>query len=153
MDKYIIDACSLINAAKNYSLGKRTFRPIWEKIENMIEEGYLISSVEVREEIKDDDLVIWCGVNSKMFLPLTEAVQKKATEILREYPTMIKLKSVGNSSADPFLIATAIIEDAIVVTDESLGSEASRDYHIPNICHKFNIECISLNVFLDKILE
>ena len=153
MEKYAIDTCSLINAAKNYSLKKTTFNPIWEKVTDMIATGALISTSEVRDELKDDDLVEWSKRNDLLFLPLTEEIQKKATIILRDFPTLIKMKSTGNSNADPFLIATAEIEGATIVSDERLGDESTGDYHIPNVCRRYGIECITLGDFLDRILE
>lgn len=153
MERYAIDACSLINAAKNYSLKKSTFAPIWKKVTGMIAAGTLISTVEVRDELKDDDLVEWSKRNSQLFLPLTEEVQRKATAVLQDFPTMIKMKSTGNSNADPFLIATAALEGATIISDERLGDETSGDYHIPNVCRRYGIDCINLNDFLDRILE
>lgn len=153
MERYAIDTCALINASKNYSLKKTTFNPIWQKVTDMIAKGALISTSEVRDELKDDDLVEWSKKNDSLFLPLTEEVQKKVTDILHDFPTMIKLKSTGNSNADPFLIATAEIEGAIIVTDERLGDESTGDYHIPNVCRRYGIECITLNDFLDRILD
>ena len=153
MDRYAIDACSLINAAKNYNLKKSAFVPIWKKITEMIAAGTLISTIEVRDELKDDDLLEWTKRNDQLFLPLTEEVQRKATDILRDYPTMIKMKSSGNSNADPFLIATATIAGATVVSDERLGDESSGDYHIPNVCRRYGLACITLHDFLDRILE
>ena len=153
MEKYAIDACSLINAAKNYSLKKTTFSPIWEKITDLIETGILISTTEVQDELKDEDLVEWCKRHDSLFLPLTEEVQKKVVSVLRDFPTMIKMKSTGNSNADPFLIATALIESAIVVSDERPGDASTGDYHIPNVCREYDVECITLNEFLDRILE
>lgn len=153
MERYAIDTCALINASKNYSLKKTTFNPIWQKVTDMIAKGALISTSEVRDELKDDELVEWSKKNDLLFLPLTEEVQKKVTDILHDFPTMIKLKSTGNSNADPFLIATAEIEGAIIVTDERLGDESTGDYHIPNVCRRYGIECITLNDFLDRILD
>ena len=153
MERFAIDACSLINAAKNYSLKKSTFSPVWERVTDLISEGLLISTVEVKEELRDDDLVEWSKRNDQLFHPLTEEVQAKATDVLRDFPTMIKMKSTGNSNADPFLIATAVLEGAIVVSDERLGDETTGDYHIPNVCRRYGIECITLNDFLDRILE
>ena len=153
MKKYAIDSCSLINAAKYYNLRKSTFESIWEKLANMINSGELISTVEVKEELKDDELLEWIKVNNCMFIPLSEKIQKKATDILKEYPTLIKMKSSGNSNADPFLIATSIIENATIISDERKGDETSRDYHIPNVCEHYDIECITLQAFLDIIIE
>lgn len=153
MKKYAIDTCSLINAAKNYNPTKAFFAPLWKEITDMIAAGTLISSVEVRDEVKDEDLVKWCKQNDGLFLPLTEEIQRKTIIILRDFPTMIKMKSTGNSNADPFLIATAILENAIVVSDEQPGDESSGNYKLPNVCRKYGIECITLRDFLDTILE
>ena len=153
MKKYAIDTCSLINAAKNYNLTKSFFASLWQKITDMIEEGSLISSVEVRDEVKDEDLVKWCKRNDKLFLPLTEEIQRQTIAILRDFPTLIKMKSTGNSNADPFLIATAILTKATIVSDEQPGDESSANYKIPNVCRKYGIECITLRDFLDTILE
>ena len=153
MDKYAIDTCSLINVAKNYNMKKTIFFPIWAKMSEMITFGLLISTSEVRDELKDDDLVEWSKENKQLFLPLTEDIQKKTVDVLRDFPSMIKMKSTGNSNADPFLIATALIEKAIIISDERLGDESSGNYRIPNVCREYGIDCISLNDFLDRILE
>ena len=153
MKRYAIDACSLINAAKNYNLKKNVFIPIWETISEMIREGTLISTAEVRDELKDDDLIEWSKKNDQLFLPLTEEVQKRTIAILRDFPTLIKMKSTGNSNADPFLIATADIEGAAIISDERLGDESTGDFHIPNVCRKYGIECITLSDFLNNILK
>ncbi len=81
MERYAIDPCSLINAAKNYSMKKATFNSLWKKIAELIETGSLISTIEVKEELKDDDLVEWSKQNSQMFLPPREDIQRKATDI------------------------------------------------------------------------
>lgn len=153
MQRYAIDACSLINAYKNYNIKKTTFSPIWEMIEDMIDSRLLISTVEVQDELKDDDLTEWCKHHDKLFLPLTKEVQMKTIDILRDFPELIKMKSSGNSNADPFLIATAILENAVIVSDEGLGDEKTKNYQIPNVCKRYSIECIKLNEFLDRILE
>lgn len=153
MEKYAIDTCSLINASKNYNLNKKAFEHIWGRFHELIEMGCLISTSEVLDEIKDDDLAEWSKVHYSLFLPLTEAVQKKTSEILHDYPTIIKMKSTGNSNADPFLIATAILENATIVSDERVGDEKTHDFHIPNICKKYGIECITLTEFLNRVLE
>ena len=153
MKRYAIDACSLINAAKNYNLKKNVFIPIWKTISEMRREATLISTAEVRDELKDDDLIEWSKKNDQLFLPLTEEVQKRTMAILRDFPTLIKMKSTGNSNADPFLIATADIEGAAIISDERLGDESTGDFHIPNVCRKYGIECITLSDFLNNILK
>lgn len=56
---YIMDACALIDAAKEYKMSKKTFAPIWEAFDDLINSGQLITSSEIHDELKDDDLITW----------------------------------------------------------------------------------------------
>ena len=40
---YVIDACALIDAAKEYKMSKKTFAPIWEAFDELIKKGELIT--------------------------------------------------------------------------------------------------------------
>ena len=146
MRKYVIDACSLINASKNYNMSKKTFARIWEILDTLVANGGLISNSEILDELKDDDISAWGKAHKEAFLPLTYEVQKKTTEILAKYPDMIKITTRGSSNADPFLIATAILENGIVVTDEGTSG-------IPRICNLEGVSWMNLTSFLNEILE
>ena len=102
MDKivYAIDASSLIEAAKNYNLKLSVFKPIWDKLAEMFEEGTLISSIEIFEELKDDDLVEWIKPYKKCFINLTQSIQQNVTEVLRENSRLINLKTNKKSSSN-----------------------------------------------------
>lgn len=145
---YVIDACSLINAAHNYNMRKKAFSHIWETFERKIESGELISSFEILEELKDADLAKWARNHKKAFIPLNREVQLKAKEILEKYPAVIKMRSSKNSNGDPFLIATASLYDGIIVTDEGIKVNG-----IPYVCQGLGIEYINLSTYLDRILE
>ncbi|MDR0288230.1 MAG: DUF4411 family protein [Clostridiales bacterium] len=152
--KYAIDACALIEASKVYPLDKKSFAHVWNKFSEMFEEKSLISSIEVFDELKDKNLQTWMKKHKNCFLPLSTSVQVKTTEILASYPELVKIRSKHSSSnGDPFLIATAIENGCVVVTNERLGDENTKDYRIPNICKKYNTPCISLNDFIDEIFE
>lgn len=151
---YVIDACALINAAHNYNMAKKSFTHIWTTFDELIDCGRLLSSAEIMDELKDDDLRAWAKKRKTLFVPLTKEIQEKTSSILTEFPTMIKIRSTDNSNADPFLIATAALrEGAIVVTDERPGDIKTKDYRIPNVCQALSIPCINLRVFLDRVLE
>lgn len=64
---YIIDACALIDAAKEYNMSKKTFLPIWEALSNLIENKELFTSSEIFDEIKDDDLLTWAKQHKDFF--------------------------------------------------------------------------------------
>lgn len=150
---YVIDACALINAAHNYNMTKKSFAHIWEALDEMIKRGELISSIEIMEELKDDELCSWAKQRKDCFIPLTKEIQEKAIEVLKKYPTLIKIRSTGNSNADPFLIATAALKDGIIVTDEKFGDSKNKNYKIPNVCEELDIPFMTLHKFLDQILE
>lgn len=118
---------------------------------NYLKVGKLISSIEVFEELQDDDLKEWIKEYKESFKPLTKDIQDEVTKILKECPQIINLKKnkKSSSNADPFLIATAICENGIVVTNENKNGE----FKIPKICQKYNIECINLDDFLKKVLD
>ena len=150
---YVIDACALIDAARNYNMSKKSFSHIWTTLDNLIQIGELISSTEIMDELKDDDLKIWAKQHKECFIPLTRDVQEKTTEVLSKFPTLIKIRSTGNSNADPFLIATAVLQGGTIVTNEKLGDNKTKDYKIPNVCQALNIPYMNLHTFLDQILE
>lgn len=150
---YVIDACALIDAAQNYNMSKKSFTHIWNELNEMIRNGQLISSTEIMDELKDDDLKDWAKKHRECFLPLTQDVQEKTKEVLAQFPNLIKVRSTGNSNADPFLIATALIKGGSIVTNEKLGDEKTKDHKIPNVCQALEIPYMNLHTFLDTILE
>lgn len=150
---YVIDACALINASKNYNMKKTAFAHIWDKISEMIESGQLISSSEILDELKDDDLAEWAKHHKEAFIPLDPTIQANVTAILKTYPTMIQIKSTGNSNGDPFLVATAKVKGGCIITDERPGDVKSKNYRIPNVCNELGIRYINLHEFLDLILD
>jgi hypothetical protein len=147
---YIIDACALIDASKNYPLGKKTFQGIWDKISEMFKEGNLMSSAEIFDEVKDKDISEWLKQYKSSFLPLDESIQKTTKEVLKQFPKMININKNKKSSSngDPFLVATAIEKHGVIVTNERKGENK-----IPNVCKFYNIESISLIQFIDEIME
>lgn len=145
---YVIDACSLIEAAHRYNMSKKTFFYIWDILGKEIEKGCLISSSEIFDELKDKDLANWAKKNKQAFVPLSQEIQQKTKEILEKYPAIIKMKSSKNSNGDPFLIATAMVHNGIVVTNE--GTKANG---IPAVCQGLGVEYMNLDQYLDVILE
>lgn len=150
---YVIDACALIDAAKEYKMSKKTFLPIWEAFDELISKGQLITSAEIQDELKDDDLIAWSKKHKEFFVPLTKEIQDQVVAVLKKYPTLIKMKSTSNSNGDPFLVATAIVNNACIITNERSGDEKTGDYHIPNVCKGFEIAYMDLHTFLDELIS
>lgn len=150
---YVIDACALIDASKEYNMLKKTFSPIWEAFDEMIDKGELITSSEILDELKDDELIAWSKHRKVFFVPLSKEIQEQAMIVLNKYPTLIKMKSTSNSNGDPFLIATALVNNGCIVTNERSGDEKTGDYHIPNVCKGLNIEYMDLHTFIDRLIN
>ena len=57
-----------------------------------------------------------------------------------------KKRLKGGAFADPFIIAKAKINNAIIVTQEKYKENSAK---IPNICKEFNIKYVDLEGFLN----
>lgn len=152
---YAIDACALIDAAKNYNMKLSVFMPIWDKLAEMFEEGTLISNCEIFDELKDDDLVKWIQPYKRCFMSLDKATQDKTKEILAIHPKLISLKKgkKGNSNGDPFLIATALLNQCTVVTNERMAGQNGGGCKIPDVCIYHNLQYIDLVKFIEIIMD
>lgn len=115
----------------------------WGKIDNLINDGRIFCPVEVFDEItktQDDSLATWVKARKdKLIHPITIPLQHQVREILNKFPKLINVKK-NQSMADPWVIAHAIVENAIVVTKEAMG--ANTDIKIPNVCVAYNLEYI-----------
>lgn len=159
---YLFDANSLITPHRNY-YPHELFPSFWDWLENLfIQNSFLIDKVykELTYD-KNDFLCAW--VNN--IISQSDAVIKTNTpEIITnyglvmnyvksyEYYTDASFKSWADfDKADPFLIATAIDKNAIIVTEEkfiTLNSPTKSEPKIPNVAKYFGIKCISLIQFL-----
>lgn len=139
---YIIDACSLTALRRIYP--KEHFPQVWTLLDRLAEAGRLLSVEEILVELRaqDDEIAEWAEDHEHIFLPLDTAIQEKAREILKAYPTLLDLKK-KKSGADPFLIAAAAVKAGTVITQErkSGGPPALK---IPDVCAHLGISCIDL---------
>ncbi|MCZ6821218.1 MAG: DUF4411 family protein [Calditrichaeota bacterium] len=58
-----------------------------------------------------------------------------------------KQRLKGTPVADPFVIASARIRQACVVTEEGKKKNAAR---IPNVCEYFGVDCTNLEGFMER---
>lgn len=149
---YVIDASSLIDASKNYTIGKKSFESVWNTLEELIKENKLKSSSEIKDEVLDEDLQTWLKRFDNFYIPISDSIQFIVIEILKRHPGLIKMRSSSNSNADPFLIATAMefkkYDNVKVITSEKPSGE-----RIPIVCSHYGIESISLSKFINEVIE
>ncbi|MBU4266266.1 MAG: DUF4411 family protein [Candidatus Altiarchaeota archaeon] len=147
---YIIDTSSLIELNKHNP--RDVYPGPWNKIELLIKNDRLVAPKEVFNEIKeiDDSLSRWAKKQSKFFIPPNPRQIEIVKDILKEFPSLIKIS--GTYDADPWVIALAIelAKDPqkrlltikrIVVTEEKIRGNRVK---IPFVCENYNIEAIDI---------
>jgi hypothetical protein len=103
------------------------FPTLWDYLDESIANGEIICSEEVYVETskKADELHEWIKDRKEMLVPLTPEVQQTAAGLLRQYPRLVDTLR-GRSQADPFVIATAIQTNSVVVTGENRTGNLSK---------------------------
>jgi len=120
------------------------FPTLWEKVDALIDEGRLISSEEVLQELERKEghtLYEWARKRHGLFLPLDDGIQTCASQIMTSHPRLVDGRT-GKSFADPWVIATAHTNDCIVVTGEKPTGSPERP-KIPDVCRDMRIRCFS----------
>lgn len=145
--RYSFDTSALIGAwRRNYP--PDIFPKWWELFEESINNGLVRATEEVKEELskQDDELYSWARNHHQLFLPIDELIQLEVKDILESYPRLVENKK-NRTIADPFVIALAKINNAIVVTCENLANRPDRP-NIPDVCRGLNIDYVDLLGFM-----
>ena len=123
------------------------FPSLWEKLDELIEKGELAATEEVLIELgkKDDDVYKWAKDREFMFVPLNEEIQFSLKNILIKYKKLVG-ETKNRSSADPWVIALAQINNCSVITAEKPRGNLNKP-KIPDVCRALNIPCINLLQF------
>ena len=126
------------------------FPSVWEKMDDLINEGAIVAIDEVRGELerKDDEALAWVAERNYLFMPISDAIQQAVKEVLRRYPRLLDTRK-NRSGADPFVIALAMVEGLTVVTDEKETGSPSKP-NLPDACAGLGVRCISI---LDMLRE
>ncbi len=106
--RYCCDTSSLIHAWRR-SYPPAHFKSFWGKLDDLIDSGRLVSSIEVFGELekKDDDIFAWAKARKSMFAEIDDDVQAEMSLIMGKYPRLVDTVK-GKSGADPFVIAQAL---------------------------------------------
>jgi hypothetical protein len=147
---HCIDTSSLIEAWRR-AYPPDTFPGLWARLEEAVESGDLFSSAEVLRELEevDDGLAQWARDHRSMFKPLDDQVQEIAERLINDYDGFVDVAS-GRSDADPFVVATAIVLGATVVTQERSSGPGGHP-KIPNVCDSERVACGNLLAMLRSL--
>jgi len=145
---FCVDTSGWLDGWRRY-YPRDVFPSLWQNIEEHVTGSDIIASEEVYVEVqkKDDDLHEWMQQRKFMLIPANESIQRRVAKVLASYPRLVDTLK-GRSQADPFVIATAVETESIVVTGESVGTATKP--RIPFVCQQLGIRCIT---FLDMIRE
>lgn len=151
--KYVFDNNSLTSIFKFYYF--ESFPSFWDKFNRLVISGDIVSVREVRRELEAMNrwnyIKNWASDHPNFFESPSKEEMEFITEIykIRHFQLNIEKKILlkGSPIADPFIIAKAKTNSAIVVTEEKFKENASK---IPNICKRFDIEYFDLEGFLIK---
>ncbi len=143
---YCFDTSALIECWTR-SYPPDVFPGLWRNLESLVAHLQVICPEEVRTELRrqDDELVKWAEARSYIFVPLDADIQTATSEVLAEHPLLMKATKNRNG-ADPFVIATARVRHATVVTDERGGTPTKPK--IPSVCNAMNVRCIDVLQFI-----
>ncbi len=154
---YCYDTSGLTNTSRFYSF--KSFPSLWNRIETLIEEGRLICSQKVHEELrKQDDLLLrWANKNGKVFIGLNAEQYVLAKQIVDKYPDIVD-KDKETEDADPYVIALAILKqrdvemlgDTCVVVSAETEQKKKNKTKIPVACEGFSVRHMYFVEVIDR---
>ncbi|SFD97935.1 DUF4411 family protein [Thermophagus xiamenensis] len=152
--KYCLDANVLIQPWQKY-YNPRLCPDYWEILNELGRQQRIFLPEEVEKEITktEDDLSKWLKSSNIPIAPITESVTRCLKYIFSANPKHRFLvdSTRARSLADPWVIAHAIDENAIVVTkEEKVTAPNSKRIKIPNVCDNMGIKCINDFQFIEE---
>ena len=151
-DIYIIDMSSLKELHDRYP--KNLFPTIWQHITSLIQDEQLFSHIEVMREIRNtiyskDKLLLWSNKNKKIFSGMDDCQIGKMPLIKSKFNLDYWNNNMNRPApwADPYLIAMAMCEKGIIITQEH-KTKANR---IPPIAKEFGIDSFNLLEFFQEL--
>ncbi|MBI5416427.1 DUF4411 family protein [Candidatus Poribacteria bacterium] len=150
---YCLDTNVFIEPWNKYYSMKRC-PEYWDILDNLGKKGTVFCPDQVKREIDkvDDLLKQWLNTKPYFIRQETEDVQLRVREILKAFPNLIMV-GANRSMADPWVVAHAMVVNAVVVSKEyGINQDQNNSrIKIPDVCRHFKINCISDFEFIDEI--
>lgn len=148
---YIFDTSSFIVIGHFY---RSRFGTFWRDFDTLAANGRMISVREVLRELENQTtrphLLTWIKERKDLFLPPGSEETRFVSRLFANphFQQLISAKQrlKGGPAADPWVIASAFAHEACVVTEESEKPNAAK---VPNICKHYNIDCVSVERFME----
>lgn len=149
---YVLDSNSFIVLGHYFPA---RFPSFWERFNDSVTLGEIISVREVFRELDNlaarDHLRDWINENPSIFLPPGPDETEFVSDIFSNphFQALVRKKNLlaGTPVADPFVIASAHIRGACVITEEDNKPNAAQ---IPNVCDHYGIKCTNLEGLMER---
>ncbi len=138
--RYCLDSNVLIEAWRKY-YNPAFCAQYWEALDELGKRGSLFIPKAVFEEIAraEDDLAVWLTESNISKVEVDEPVTLIMRDILQVFPQLVD-STKQRSLADPWVIAHALKEGAVLVTKEEKPTAAnSKKVKIPHVCEAFDV--------------
>jgi hypothetical protein len=158
---YLVDTSCFTQAYRQY-YSFDIAPSFWEFLRKSFENGLLLCNDKVYDEIQrgSDDLAVWLKTEVKKdaFIDTKSDIQ-----ILEHYGLLMhwandhpnynpiaKADFAAYENADAWVVATAIENRLIVISQEISAPDSKRIIKLPDVCKQFNIKHIDTFSFLRK---
>jgi len=170
MDSCCFDSGAFLYMARNrYPYYPRdVFHNLWKNVEVLVGNEQLFICQEAFEEMSggqhkpvankpnEDEVILWLekmkSQHTSFVRKTDDNIQRYAENISRNYPMLVDQSRPKD--ADPYLIAHAQDNDAVVVTQELLPKNPKTDpkfmRKVPDVCKHIGIECVDLVGFMRR---
>ncbi len=153
--KYCLDTNVLIQAWQKY-YSPKICPSYWDILNDLGVQNIIFLPEEVHSEIvrTDDDLSKWLKSSQIPIKKIDEQVAKCLIDIYTTDPIHKNLvdNTKARSLADPWVIAHALRENAVVVTkEERVTAKNSTKIKIPNVCDNMKVRWINDFQFIEEL--
>ncbi len=144
---YSFDADIFIASWRTY-YRPSSFPGLWDCVARLIDTGRLKCAEPVYDEIQrgDDELSRWIKSRQDQVVYPWDVKIQRAILRIQGHPNPWYRQLVnpnGESGADPWVIALALVSGATVVTFEKKVWSNAKSPKIPNVCEEFGVDCVS----------
>lgn len=143
---YSLGSDAIINAWRDYPI--KHLPKVWEWIELMGRTGKAGMSEVVFKELQrgGDECFEWFKSRKERFIyPNDQTIQTELTRLVNTYNNFGII--TGKNEGDPYVVALAIVQNCVVVTNESMSNNMNGP-KVPDVCREEEIRCIK---FVDVI--
>ncbi|BCW92316.1 MAG: twitching motility protein PilT [Thermoanaerobaculum sp.] len=157
---YVLDSDVFMTAARSYYAFDLVPK-FWDALVQEARNGRLLSIDRVKHEIDrgKDKLKDWANNDFHTWFVSTSspAILDAYRRIMQwglnhnQFTGGAKHEFAKADNADPWLVAYAVAERCVVVTNEKFDAKIRRSIKIPNVCQAFNVQYVDLFEMLRRL--